>query len=222
MQDPLPAAAGIIVEAELRPLLDALATTPPGRRLTVGIAGPPGAGKSTVAEALAAALDRACGRTIAAVVPMDGYHLPNAVLDARGLRAVKGRPETFDAESFSALLPRVRDGESPLPLPTFTRDLDEPTPGGIVLGGNHRIALVEGNYLYLRSGSWPAAAAMLDRRVFLMAGREVCRGRLLARHIRFGKTPDQAARHVETVDLVNWDLVVGDLEPGSAVVHENG
>ena len=78
-----------------------------GRRL-VALAGPPATGKSTLAGALCERLSRD-GQS-AVVVPMDGFHLDNRILEARGLLARKGAPETFDADGFIALIRRLKSG----------------------------------------------------------------------------------------------------------------
>jgi pantothenate kinase len=207
---------------ETRICLDMAAKIEGPGRLLVGIAGPPGVGKSTVAEALRDTINQASGATMAAIVPMDGFHLLNEVLAQRGLRDRKGAPETFDTEGFAALLTRVKAGEAPLPVPIYARGLGHPIPGGIILSAENRIALVEGNYLYLKSGAWGGLSALFDRRLFLNADREECRRRLVPRHIASGKTDEHARRHVETVDLRNYDLILKDLNPAEVVIYDNG
>ena len=83
------------------------------RRFVVGIAGPPGAGKSTIAEELRTLLPEGT----AVVVPMDGFHFDDAILVRRGLRNRKGAPETFDLSGFEDR--RSRSGHEEAP----------PTPG---------------------------------------------------------------------------------------------
>src|SRR6476661_2131172 len=77
-----------------------------GRRI-LGIAGPPGGGKSTVARAVVAELG-----TAARLVPMDGFHLSQAELVRLGRRDRMGAPDTFDSAGYVALLERLR-GEEP-------------------------------------------------------------------------------------------------------------
>ena len=68
------------------------------RRL-IGIAGPPGAGKSTYAARMASEL----GPT-AVVLPMDGFHLSQARLIKLGRLDRMGAPDTFDVDGFVAVL----------------------------------------------------------------------------------------------------------------------
>lgn len=210
-----------VLNAEVKAALDLLAGTEAPHRVMLGIAGPPGGGKSTVTEALREAINAAAGRRVAAIVPMDGFHLHNDILDARHLRDRKGAPETFDAQGFVDLLVRVRAGEAPLPVPIFSHNQDNPVPGGIVLTAEDRIALVEGNYLYMQSGAWPGVPPLLDRSLFLAVDRDECRRRLVPRHIAAGKTEEHARRHVETVDLDNYDRIFADLDRSKVIVYDN-
>jgi len=146
-------------------------------RYLVAIAGPPASGKSTFSEELAEAVAGA------AVVPMDGFHLDNDVLIARGLLAQKGAPQTFDVEGFRELLPRLQVRED-VAYPTFDRGADCVVPGGGVLAAEARLALVEGNYLLLDEGDW--AGLEWDVSVWLDVPRDVLETRLMARWLGLG------------------------------------
>lgn len=115
-------------------------------RFLVGIAGPPGAGKSTFAQALITALPHSV------CVPMDGFHFDNAVLDQLGLRARKGSPETFDYAGFAATLDRIRRGEPNVAIPVFDREMDLARAGAALIGQEIKFVVVEGNYLLLDAG----------------------------------------------------------------------
>lgn len=211
-----------LIARETRAALDLLARANGARRVMIGIAGPPGGGKSTVTAALRDAINAEAGANVAAVVPMDGFHLLDRILVERGVRRRKGAPDTFDARGFVDLLIRVRAGEAPLPVPTFDHGKGDPVPGGIVLTAENRVALVEGNYLFLKTGAWAEISPLLDRRLFLAVDREECRRRLVPRHIQAGKTEDHARSHVENVDLKNHDLIYADLDPATVIVVDNG
>lgn len=176
---------------------------PGDRRVLVGIAGPPGVGKSTLAAALAARLGPA-----ALVVPMDGFHLPQARLVELGRRDRMGAPDTFDVEGFAELLAAARR-TADLRGPLFDRVIEEPVPGALTIGAGHRILLVEGNYLLHDRDGWERIAPLLDATIFLRLDDDVRRERLIARHAAFGKTPEEARAWVLRSDERNAELVAG-------------
>lgn len=186
-------------------------------RLLLGIAGPPGAGKSTLAAALRDVL-----APDAEIAPMDGYHLSNAALDARAARERKGEPDTFDVPGFVANLRALRAAPlgAPVPWPTFDRALDEPTPAGVVFT-SQRVAVVEGNYLLL-DGPWSAVRPLLDEVWYLDAPRAELERRLLARHRAGGRDAAAAARKVRDSDLRNADLIAATRERADLVLHAAG
>lgn len=177
-----------------------------GRRLVVGIAGLPAAGKSRLAGRLRDEVNRRAARPLAEIAPMDGFHLPNATLDAAGTRARKGAPDTFDVVGYVDLLTRVR-GRETVAWPTFDRGLDAPVPGGVSFGPAATIAITEGNYLLVPEGSWAAVRGLLDAAWYLDADVDTVRPRLLRRHVRGGRTPDEAALKTDASDLPNAVLI---------------
>ena len=130
-------------------------------RFIVGIAGPPGAGKSTIAAQIAAAIGVG-----ARVVPMDGFHFDNAVLDRMGLRARKGAPETFDALGFVHLMQRLRSGGDAA-IAVFDRDADLARAGADLVTGADKYLIVEGNYLLLNEAPWRDLVPLFDLTVAL-------------------------------------------------------
>jgi pantothenate kinase len=178
-------------------------------RVLLGLVGVPGSGKSTVAEALVAALG-----TTSVVVPMDGFHLPNDVLVGRGLADVKGAPETFDRAEFVALLGRLRT-EGTVAAPRFERAIEASVPDAIVVTPAQRLVVVEGNYLL----HWPDAHALLDEVWLVQAGSDEARvASLVARHESFGRTPAQAREWVERNDEANARLVASGASLADRVV----
>jgi len=173
----------------------------PGRFL-VALAGPPASGKSTLAATLAAILSPG-----ARVVPMDGFHYDDAVLDARGLRSRKGSPPTFDAMGFLHLIRRLRD-EDEVAIPIFDRSMELSRAGADIVGADDRILIVEGNYLLLDEDPWRRLAPMFDLTVFLDVTEDELVRRLTARWKAHGRE-DQAARDwIASNDLPNALTVI--------------
>ncbi|WP_414644502.1 nucleoside/nucleotide kinase family protein [Brachybacterium sp.] len=163
-----------------------------GSRRLLGIAGAPGAGKSTLTALLAEQLPAGS----CAVVPMDGFHLADVALERLGRAERKGAPDTFDAAGYVALLQRLRTArptDPPVWAPMFARDLEQGLAGAIEVGAEVPLVLTEGNYLLCEEGPWAQVGALLDARWFVEVPEELRHQRLIARHERFGKSP-RAAR----------------------------
>jgi len=206
MNDFLPAA--------FRARLEALLASG-GRRL-LGLVGAPGAGKSTLAQALADALG-----PMAQVVPMDGFHLANAEL-ARLRRAQrKGAPDTFDAAGYVALLRRLRTqapGET-VYAPAFRREIEEPIAGAIAVHPQTRLVITEGNYLLLDDGPWAEVASLLDDCWYVDVDDTLRRQRLVERHIRFGRNQAEARAWVEHTDEPNARRIAACRSRAGAVIR---
>jgi pantothenate kinase len=168
------------------------------RRVLLGITGPPGAGKSSLAAAVVAAVPDAV------LVPMDGFHLAQRVLDDLGLADRKGAPQTFDREGYVALLRRIRRrAAEPVYAPAFRRDIEEPIAGAIAVRPDTRLVVTEGNYLLL----WPEVRALLDETWWVDLPDEERHRRLIARHTAFGKSPQDAGAWALGSDEANARLV---------------
>lgn len=173
-----------------------------GARVLIGVVGAPGAGKSTVSEALVARLGAR-----AALVPMDGFHLSQHVLERLGRAERKGAADTFDAAGLAALLERIRTASGDVYAPTFDRSIEEPIAAGTVVPASADIVVVEGNYLLLGEGDWAGVQAALDEAWFVRIPHATRLERLVARHVRFGRTQLQAEAWVETVDEPNAHVI---------------
>jgi len=172
------------------------------RRVILGITGPPGAGKTRVAEMVASTFDDAVQ------LPMDGFHLADAELGRLGLLDRKGAIDTFDGYGYLALLSRLR-GE-PLGIvyaPAFDRDIEQPIAGSIPVPPETTLVVTEGNYLLDDEPPWPAVRELLSEVWFIDVPREERRRRLIARHIQFGKSPAQAEAWVRDVDERNAERI---------------
>lgn len=166
----------------------------------LGIVGPPGAGKTTLALAVAAAVGERLGPQTVRHVPMDGFHLADVELDRLGRRNRKGAPDTFDPAGFAALLARIREGgPDTVYAPAFDRDLEQPVAGSIPIEAGTMLVVTEGLYL-LRDGPWAAVRALLDESWYVQLAGDRRTGRLVGRHERFGKAHDAAVEWVARVD----------------------
>ncbi|MFN4129508.1 MAG: nucleoside triphosphate hydrolase, partial [Paracoccaceae bacterium] len=189
------------------------------RRMVVAIAGAPGAGKSTLAEALCLSLNtRRAG--VAAVMPMDGYHLDNALLDKRGLRARKGAPQTFDVDGLARDLARLRAADRPVILPVFDRDLDLARAGAREVGPEVPVILIEGNYLLLDQAPWRDLAPMFDMTVFVQVPEAELERRLIARWRHHGHDPEAARARALGNDIPNARLVAGRSRPAGITIRQ--
>lgn len=172
------------------------------RRL-IGIAGPPGVGKSTRADAEVA--DRRLRGEPAVVLPLDGFHLPQARLVELGRRDRMGAPDTFDVDGFVALLLRVRAGEA-VRAPGFDREIEEAVPDALPIPPDATV-IVEGNYLLHDADGWERVAPLLDECWYLDLPETERVARLVARHERFGKTPEAARAWALGPDAANAALI---------------
>jgi pantothenate kinase len=181
-------------------------------RRIIGITGAPGAGKTTYAVQLAAGEG-------GVHLPMDGFHLADVSLERLGLLDRKGAPETFDAWGYAALLARLRaEPAEVVYAPAFERDLEQPLAGAIGVPPETQLVVTEGNYLLLDLPEWRAARAELDEVWFLDEDEELRRSRLVARHVAFGKSPEEAVEWVARVDDANAALVRASRESADRVV----
>lgn len=184
-------------------------------RLIVGIAGSPGSGKSTIGATLVERLNAApspamqsTGEPRAVLLPMDGFHLPQARLVELGRRDRMGAPDTFDVGGFVSTLHALRAvGHEPVPVPGFDREIEEPVPDSMSIPATASIVVVEGNYLLMQSGGWQNVLPLLDTSYFVELERGIRLERLIARHEQFGKSPDAARDWAFGPDEANARLI---------------
>ncbi|SFF56560.1 hypothetical protein SAMN05216329_1604 [Curtobacterium sp. YR515] len=175
-----------------------------GQRTVVGIAGAPGAGKSTLARRIVAGVDAALGAGTAVQVPMDGFHLANTALDALGRHDRKGAIDTFDGDGYVALVRRLIAGdEAVVWAPDFDRRVDEPVAGSIAVPQRTRLVVSEGNYLLDDSDPWAALADLFTETWFCAVDDTVRVDRLVGRHMRHGRDHEAARTWAVEVDGVN-------------------
>jgi pantothenate kinase len=185
----------------------------PGRTI-LGITGPPGAGKSTLAEKLREELGAA-----AAYVPLDGFHLAHQLLIEQGLVDRKGAPDTFDAGGYVALLRRLRDpAEGAVYAPRFDRDIEDSIANAIGVPRDVPLVITEGNYLLLRSGPWAQLPDLLDEVWYVDLAEDIRLRRLIARHMEFGRDRAEAQDRATGSDQRNAVLIEAGRDYASLVV----
>lgn len=198
--------------------LDAEALVSGNERVVLGIVGAPASGKSTVAEALVARLGER-----AVLVPMDGFHLAHSELERIGRVERKGAPDTFDAAGFVSLVRRIRaDDGTTVYAPEFRREVEDAIAGAVPVGPDARFVVVEGNYLLHDDGAWAEVLGLLDACWFVDVDDDLRLSRLIARHVRYGRSPDEARAHALGSDQRNAELVAGTAARATRVVRLAG
>lgn len=187
-------------------------------RFLIAIAGPPGAGKSTMADQLAEAL-KTRGES-AEVLPMDGFHIDNGLLIERGLLARKGVPESFDVRGFLDILRAVRAADQEVLVPVFDRSREIAIASARAVSPRHRFIVVEGNYLLLNQGEWTDLEGLFDYSIMLAPPIEVLEERLWARWR--GYKLGEAAAHAKVYenDLPNGRLILENRRPADLTLEQ--
>jgi pantothenate kinase len=190
---------------EMIEAMDALrARLVPGTRTILGIAGAPGSGKSTFAEWIR----QQFGPGLAVVVPMDGFHLGNAIIDGTPLRQRKGAIDTFDAGGYLSMLRRlVRRDEPVVYAPEFRRTLDEPVAASIAIPADVPLVITEGNYLLAEQEPWKEVRAQLNEAWFVDTPPALRLERLVERHVSFGMDRAAAVAWATGPDEANAVLI---------------
>jgi pantothenate kinase len=202
----------------------AVALAAAGGRSVLGIAGAPGAGKSTVARRVVTAVTAQLGPGVAVQVPMDGFHLANAALDALGRHDRKGAIDTFDAAGYVALVRRLvggpdAEGAETIWAPDFDRRVDEPVAGSIAIPPETVLVVSEGNYLLDQSSPWRELPGLFTETWACVVDDDVRVDRLVGRHMRHGRDHGSARAWAVEVDGVNAARVTADLHRASVLVR---
>ncbi|MFQ5622698.1 MAG: nucleoside/nucleotide kinase family protein [Paracoccaceae bacterium] len=194
----------------------------PGARVLVALAGAPCSGKSTTADSLRALIEERQPGT-AAILPMDGYHLDDTLLKARGMRARKGSPGTFDVGGLAAMLCRLRrNEEDEIFVPVFDRDIEIARGAARAVPRACRIVLVEGNYLLLDRDPWRALRRHFDISVTVHAPMAEILRRMDQRWISFGLSAADRSARIRENDLPNAETVMTGSVPAEFVVSTLG
>jgi pantothenate kinase len=187
------------------------------QRCLVAIAGPPGAGKSTLSTGLRDVFPEGT----AEVVPMDGFHYDDAILNQRGLRSRKGAPETFDFAGFEVLLKRIKSGEPDIAIPVFDRSIELSRAAASVISADVKFVLVEGNYLLLDEEPWSRLGSLFDFSIFVDVPRAELERRLLLRWHEHGKSDEDARAWVSSNDMPNVERVISRRRAPDIVVGDH-
>ena len=190
-----------------------------GDRLVVAVAGPPAAGKSSIAERLTRVLNSQSPGS-AAVLPMDGYHYDDAVLEARGWRDRKGAPHTFDVAGFASMLGRLRANEEPeVAVPVFDRSIEIARSAARVIPQAAHYLVVEGNYLLLDEAPWDRLIDYFDLTVFVDVDDNEIRRRLERRWSEMDG--EKRRRQIDGNDMPNVRLVKAQSRPADVVYRQS-
>ncbi|HEY9775905.1 MAG TPA: AAA family ATPase [Planktothrix sp.] len=188
-------------------LLSQLKSNGDHSRLMLGIVGYPGAGKSTIAEALVKEINHQNSTAISCVVPMDGYHYSNEQLDEMQLLHLKGIPDTFDSKSFVELLRKLKTNNGLVCAPLFDRGIEASIPDAIEILQSHRVLVVEGNYLLLQREPWIKIKELLDEVWFIDTTFDIIMPRLLERHKIGGRSEEATREKIASTDMPNAKLI---------------
>ncbi len=204
-----------VIELSIAAAIERAGVLATGRRTMLGLVGCPGSGKSTLSASITARI------ASSVVVPMDGFHMLNDDLVRLGRRNRKGAPDTFDVNEYVALLQRVRrqPDEETVAAPRYDRAASAPVPDAITIEPDVALVITEGNYLLLDDEPWSAVRPLLDEVWFVDLDDAVRVPRLIARHIEFGKTPDEAVEWVMRSDEANAVIVAATRSRADAVVR---
>uniref|UniRef100_A0ACD5ZTQ5 Uncharacterized protein n=1 Tax=Avena sativa TaxID=4498 RepID=A0ACD5ZTQ5_AVESA len=200
----------------------------------VGLAGPPGAGKSTVASEVVRRVNTRWSQKrakdsslnsnedIATMLPMDGFHLYRSQLDAmedpKEAHARRGAPWTFSPSLFLQCLQALKK-EGSVYAPSFDHGVGDPVENDIFVKAEHKIVIVEGNYLLLEENIWREIRDLFDEKWFIDIDIDVSMQRVLQRHIGTGKEPDVAAWRISYNDRPNAELIMESRKAADLVIR---
>ena len=193
---------------EVKLIIEKIESLDNEKRTLIALAGPPGSGKSTVAEQLVSEWSLKHPTNQSGVVPMDGFHLNNPELIEMGLLSRKGAPETFDAIGFVELVSQLKDSNTNVHYPTFDRSNECTVPNGAQLDAKCKVVIVEGNYLLLNRDYWRELRPLFDLTVFLAPSIKAIESRLLDRWLSYGYSPKEAQTKIEGNDLLNAKTIL--------------
>jgi pantothenate kinase len=180
------------------------------KRYIVAIAGPPASGKTTLTRNLCDNINSQVNSSLCITVPMDGFHLSNEKLNQMDMRHVKGAPLTFDAKGFVELIQRIRLDNDAVAIPEFDRELDAVVFGDQSVDPDHRIIIVEGNFILLDEAPWDQLKAMFDLSVMLIPEEQTLEKRLISRWENYNHSEEEAKVRAFSNDIPNAKYVLAN------------
>lgn len=160
------------------------------RPLITGIAGGVAVGKSTAAAALSELL----APTNVEVVATDGFLMPNADLEARGILHRKGFPESYDAPAVERFLDALRDGAEAVTVPIYSHVTYD------ILADEH-LAVGRPDVLVLEGVNTLQFADRLDLGVYIQAPEDAMESWYVARFLELCETPPSGSFYAQFQDF---------------------
>jgi pantothenate kinase len=186
------------------------------QRFIIAIAGPPGAGKSTLSEQLVTMLKARSRHS--RIISMDGFHLENSTLKRLGLFDKKGSPTTFDVPAFIQVMKRLAAYESDVAIPIFDRKKDITIENASIVSTQDKILIVEGNYLLLNDKQWVELQDIWDETVFINPGMDILKKRLIDRWLSYGMDNESAQIRAFGNDIPNAKNVIENSLPANILI----
>lgn len=179
-------------------------------RFIVAVAGPPASGKSTISKKLCEIIAVKDPKSKPQIVPMDGFHFDNSVLDELDIRDKKGSPESFDITAFNALIENIYSENEIVSIPEFDRNKDQVVSNGKIVTPDNKIIIVEGNYLFLEEAPWNILMGFFDLPIFILPKTQILENRLIERWTDQGFSLEDAKTKAYSNDIPNAKFVLAN------------
>ena len=198
----------MMLQINLDELASVLINQAANQRTIVAIAGPPGAGKTTITQKLSKLINKQ-HLGMCSILPMDGYHFDDIYLEQMAWRTRKGAPHTFDVSGLAHMLSRLKaNNEKQIAVPIFDRSIEIARAGARMIPQSVNIVLTEGNYLLLKQAPWDKLAVYFDTTVMLKASRITIDKRLQNRWIKHGLSSTEISSKLNENDMPNVETVI--------------